>query len=150
MIESVLWLAVGAFTTVCSLAFLFRAHTRVDAAHNWPVAQGTVLYAAIDHGRDGDGAAFRPRLTYRYSVGDRVFLGRRIQFGAEASFDHERKAREVLERYPEGRQLRVRYDPRRPEEAVLEVRLDTAGYWFMAAAGALIAFAGWQGGPALG
>ncbi len=57
MTESVLWLVVGALTTVCSLALLFRAHARTDAAHNWPTADGTVLYAAIDHRRDSDGDA---------------------------------------------------------------------------------------------
>jgi len=80
-------------------------------------------------------------IEYRYSVGDQVYSSSRVKLGAfpRLSFlplgSDRIEGRQYASKYPEGREVTVHYDPRRPERAVLERQLLPFWTLFMLAFG---------------
>jgi hypothetical protein len=74
------------------------------------------------------------RPVYRYRVNGRSYEGRRIMFGPETRYAKEAEAERALDDYKDPT-LTVHYDPRRPQDSVLKVRLDGGEYIFMAVCG---------------
>ena len=115
---------------------------RRQQARHWPQVQGEVRHARLEAVAAGNGGVcFRLRVSYRYFVDGNALLGDRIRFGAEELFDSLWEAESVLTRYEAGKTIAVRYDPRRPEEAVLDVD-EIDGFAFAAAGGAAAALLG--------
>jgi len=123
---------------------------RVAIASHWPTVEGEILEAyLIQRGFDGRGLA--ERVTYRYSVGDRVFVNDRVRFGPQPqrtsivpAYGHPPATTAVAEEYPPGRRMLVRYDPRRPQQSVLHAQPNFAVFVILAAA-AVMLFAGVRG-----
>ena len=107
-------------------------------ALRWPQAHAEIRYARLEEMPAQGGVSFRLQLSYRYEVAGRSLLGNRVRFGAEESFDTLWEAESVLARYEPGRTVLVRYNPRRPEEAVLDVQ-ETDGFAFAVAGGVAVA-----------
>ena len=114
----------GAFVLVIGLVgfFVVRQWRTARASRSWPVAAGTVLSGEIkavtERSSDGETTISVPHLRYAYEVDGRRFEGERIRFGRIR--ESERGARKILERYPVGAGVEVRYDPANPAEATLE------------------------------
>ncbi len=117
----------------------------------WPGVEGTITAARLQERREevqrGDGTArtvisFEPQVEYRYAVEGKDYTGRRIS-PAEKQYARP-LAQKVLERYPEGGAVRVRYDPRRPDEAFLQIGTGWGGIGLLLIGGALIAAAWWM------
>ena len=70
-------------------------------------------------GRREQVEAWQPQVVYHYEVGGRRYTGERL----ESDPAHARMSRsevdELLRDYRPGMSVRVRYDPKRPERAVL-------------------------------
>jgi hypothetical protein len=131
-----LWLVlllVAVFLGVAGLIgyFMMRQLRSALASRNWPAAPGTVLSGTVqalsERHSDGTSTYFVPRLRYAYEVDGRRYEGERIRFGQIR--ESERGARKVLEQYPAGSPVEVRYDPANPAEATLEAK--TAGLGLM-------------------
>lgn len=97
----------------------------VVMAARWPAVDGEIVGAElIRHGptaRD-----LQPRITYRYHVEGRLFVNDRIRIGPQPqrvsiipARDVPLATQSVAGIYRPGRQVRVRYNPRRPDVSVL-------------------------------
>lgn len=106
------------------LFFALRTRRKSAASLNWPSTVGTVISSGVQTNTFTDEYhretySFMPRVEYAYTVNGQEYRGRRLHFGVTESrrrADAEREAN----RYPVGMQVKVYYDPEKPQEAVLE------------------------------
>lgn len=110
-----LWLAGFAFIH-------FRAVAKAKASETWPTTIGKVASSQVlvEESRDGEGATwYNPVIAYTYTAAGRTIEGSRIRF-ANMRRGSQKKAEAVLAPYRAGAPVTVRYNPAKPEEAVLE------------------------------
>lgn len=108
----------------------------------WPVADGRVLSAKVEEYRTsvsrGAGGPrdrmnlYRPVLLYEYAVMGKRFRSSRVAQSPGLDRGVPEFAQAVVERYPSGSAVAVRYNPKRPDESVLEPRVP--GSWIFGAA----------------
>ncbi len=140
------WLAALLFLSI-GLVLLSKAmHFRrvATAAVEWPVAEGVVLATDVikrTSKSDDEFDSYIPRVSYAYAVNGVRYEGDRIRIGLkERGYIREQQARDHVARHPVGAAIAVRYDPKRPESAVLELgQVGAARYLF---AGSLLAAVG--------
>lgn len=109
---------------------------RASASAAWPATAGTIVM-----GRDTLGSTLPDgRLVYAYDVAGRRYYGNRRRFGQVGSPSGSDAAEAVAARYPRGRAVPVRYDPRRPDLAVLEPGVSTEAYLLPGAGLAFLLF----------
>jgi hypothetical protein len=75
---------------------------------------------------------YRPVLLYEYEVAGKRFRGTRIAQSPGLDRGVPEFAQKVIDHYPGGSSVAVRYNPRRPDESVLEPRVP--GSWIFGAA----------------
>ena len=92
-------------------------------SRRWPTTQGQVrsleLVLPLHNRLQG-----RASVLYHYMVDGQTYTGSRVRFGdwlVYSSF----VAREIAGRYPQGRRVTVRYNPRNPQDATLESAVAT-------------------------
>ena len=134
-------LVIGGFG-LAILAIVVSSLREAAAMKRWPVAEGRVLSAKVEEYREsvsrGTGGPrdrmtlYRPVLVYEYEVAGKRFRGSRIAQSPGLNRGLPEFAQKVLDRYPVGRVVAVRYNPRRPDESVLEPRVP--GSWIFGAA----------------
>lgn len=134
-------LVMGGFG-LAILAIVVSSLREAAAMKRWPVAQGRVLSAKVEEYRQstsrGTGGArdrmtlYRPVLLYEYDVAGKRFRGSRIAQSPGLDRGVPEFAQKVVERYPVGSVVAVRYSPKRPDESVLEPRVP--GSWMFGAA----------------
>jgi hypothetical protein len=134
-------LVIGGFG-LAVLAIVVSSLREAAAMKRWPVAEGRVLSAKVEEYRQsvsrGTGGArdrmtlYRPVLVYEYEVAGKRFRGSRIAQSPGLNRGVPEFAQEVVNRYPAGGAVTVRYNPRRPDESVLEPRVP--GSWIFGAA----------------
>lgn len=95
------------------------------ASFYWPTATGTNSHSAVVGEYDSDDERsetlmYSAETHYRCRVGDREYQGEQVSFAGVSSDSWGSAARSITRRYPRGRSVFVRYDPRNPERAVLE------------------------------
>ena len=84
------------------------------ASTSWPAADGRVVYS---HARTG--SAYETMLWYEYFIDQRRYLASNYRNGGNAS-PFRSVAENAAKRYPEGRAVKVYYNPANPAEALLE------------------------------
>ena len=134
-------LVIGGFG-LAVLAIVVSSLREAAAMKRWPVAEGRVLSAKVEKYRQsvsrGTGGPrdrmtlYRPVLVYEYEVAGKCFRGSRIAQSPGLDRGVPEFAEKVVERYPGGSAVAVRYNPRRPDESVLEPRVP--GSWIFGAA----------------
>ena len=134
-------LVIGGFG-LAVLAIVVSSLREAAAMKRWPVAQGRVLSAKVEEYREsvsrGTGGPrdrmtlYRPVLLYEYEVAGKRFRGSRIAQSPGLDCGVPEFAQKVIGRYPVGTAVAVRYNPKRPDESVLEPRVP--GSWILAAA----------------
>ncbi|MBV6402849.1 MAG: hypothetical protein CNIPEHKO_03165 [Anaerolineales bacterium] len=103
---------------VVFLAIIFFTQRKMNAVQGWSSAMGTVLASYLERRRSGDsGSVNYPVVQYSYQVGGQMYQGAKIAPGMEVGGTGAGK---VVNRYPEGAQVIVFYDPNNPSDAVLE------------------------------
>ncbi len=104
---------------------------RASAAVSWPRARGTIT--SSDVRPTVEVGYYVPEVSYRYAVEGTDFTGDAIQ-STRIAYSSETDAREIAARYPIGTEVEVRYDPRDPSSAMLELGPGAArGRMFIAA-----------------
>ena len=111
----------------------------------WPTTSGVIESSEVVRSRDRDGdTLFGADVVYSYTVGDREYESGRIGFGKDFKSSNSSRAYETINRYPEGKEVTVSYDPNRPEVAVLEPGVSFGSYapyivgWIFLIVGCLI------------
>jgi hypothetical protein len=116
-----------------------------QASERWPTTNGIIESSEVVRSRDSDGdTMFGADVVYSYTVGDREYESGRIGFGKDFKSSDSSRAYETINRYPEGKEVTVSYDPDRPEVAVLEPGVSFGSYapyifgWIFLIVGCLI------------
>jgi hypothetical protein len=134
---ALLLIALG-IVWMAGFAFLhFRAVGKAKASETWPTTIGKIVSSEVrvEESRDDDGATwYNPVVAYSYSAAGRTIEGSRIRF-ANMRRGSQRKAEQVLASYQAGGPVTVRYNPEKPDEAVLETQKPGPLYLVLALGG---------------
>lgn len=102
---------------VIFLAIIIFTQRKMNAVQGWSSAMGTVLSSYLERRSSSDGSTNYPVVQYSYQVGGQSYQGAKIAPGMEVGGTGAGK---VVNRYPQGAQVMVFYDPNNPSDAVLE------------------------------
>jgi hypothetical protein len=111
---------------VIFLAIIVATRRKMNAVQGWSSAMGTVLASYLERRSSSDGSTNYPVVQYSYQVGGQMYQGAKIAPGMEVGGTGAGK---VVNRYPQGAQVMVFYDPNNPTDAVLEKK--SPAQWLM-------------------
>ena len=98
-----------------------RSRVKARESLNWQSATGKVNFTEVQTSTGIDERyRYTPIVYYSYQVGDQTYESTRIALGREYKFALPQKAEEKLAKYPPEREITIYYDPKNPEDAVLE------------------------------
>jgi hypothetical protein len=110
------------------LGIIFFTRRKVSQAASWPSTLGTVILSTIQMRSDSEGGSTAyPVVHYSYQVMGQAYQGRKVMPGPDIGGSGARK---VVERYPEGAQVMVYYNPQKPSDALLERGMPGFIKWF--------------------
>jgi hypothetical protein len=120
---------LGAAAWACGYAVIQFA--RALLARRWPTVEGEIVDARIvqSWGRN-DREYLESAVRYRYDVAGQLYSSNRVRFGqlTPNSWIPTRNfplaAAALARRYPRGKQVRVYYNPRRPDRSILYLTPD--------------------------
>lgn len=113
---------VYAFAGAVALFAIYQFVTALRT-YRWPTTSGTVRGTGVDTSSGSEGSTkYSPEIRYEYEVDDTSYVSSRIAVDDWPSFGSRSRARSWLEEYPDGDEVTVHYDPRRPDRSVLEPR----------------------------
>lgn len=91
------------------------ARRRALRTKQWPWVPGRILSSGLVRENSGETSSMRASVAYAYEVAGRPFQASRVGVGGGKGSDLQ-----IVNRYPVGAQIRVFYDPAKPQSAVLE------------------------------
>ncbi len=90
-------------------------------AESYPIVRGEIVASSIKRSTDSEGdTTYRPIVEFRYNVDGTTYSETGHRYGSFSSSDRGYATR-VVARYPTGSEVPVNYNPRKPNDAVLEV-----------------------------
>ncbi len=92
---------------------------RGAASERWPAAPGRVLSSAVKTHRTTKGTWYEPKIRYEYWADGIHRESNRVAFG-QSRYRYEDEARQVVDAYPAGKDVRVRNAPNRRRVSTLE------------------------------
>ena len=107
---------IGIFFLILTAAQLKNGHRSLS----WPFIGGMVDSSEITHyRRDGGGTTHVPVVVYRFTVGTNTYTSNRIKVAPVGTGKYS-DAKQIIDKYPAGSEVRVYYDPNNPEFGLLE------------------------------
>lgn len=142
-------IASGLLFVVIGGAFAFfgyRSYQLGTQSKAWPVTDGSVIQSEVVKRTRTTGTGTKrhkvvehiPEVAYAYKVDGQSYRSSRITFGAANKLD----AGKTLARYPKGKHIQVFYNPRKPDQAVLEPGADSTVSLVFIGLGVGLAFMG--------
>ncbi len=95
-------------------------------AKSWPTAKGRIIKSRVEELRTSSKiriARLCLNLDYLYLVGNQVFEGHRLNSGWRC-FASENYIKNILKKYPVGKNVLVHYNPQKPQISLLEPGLN--------------------------
>jgi hypothetical protein len=138
---------IGGLALLTALAGLLWLR-QAGQQHRWPTATGTVVSSSVEPYKvlqqgGSSGATmtlYRPAVVYGYEVDGRRYESNQITPGEAFGSSAPEPAERTVRRYPVGRAITPRYNPRNPAESVLEIGWGGAFVlWLLAAVFAALA-----------
>lgn len=106
----------------------------------WPTTEAQIVESRVVRTSSQNATHYRPVIKYRYVVNGVEYNGDSIRF-INFGYDDEKEARQVVERFPVGQKVELRFQSSNPKMSVLDAGLHQSD-WLPASAGmALIAVA---------
>ena len=133
--------AVVAGGVLCGIA-LYKGW-RCWSAGAWPTVPGEVIHSDTEDQEsepDGDGSTttrYRAWVRYRYQVNGKAYVGRHVSRGFEWHW-FAWTARQVANRYPVGKRVRVHFRAADPADSTLETGVTLASILVLSAGIALM------------
>lgn len=105
-----------------------RSDPRAVSGAEWPTALATVIYTEVAvetrrNRRGKEAVRYIPVVAYEYEVDGETYQAARLRFGDSSQPSMEAATR-TIEQFPVGAGIEVRYDPKAPNEAAVEVDPD--------------------------
>ena len=120
----------GAFSLIGWL-MLMQGCEQLRQAHaieRWPTTVGTIMAVDVQVVDGGEGARWRPQVTYAYAVNGRVITATRITPGKAPNIKDEIEARDYVGQYLPQTPVKVHYNPAEMTESVLEPATPRSAY----------------------
>lgn len=137
----VFWMGLASIFVLIGLGIaIFGFVTMIQAKESpsWPTTEGVITTSKMKSWLDDDGdRMYGADIVYDYRVGGSQLTGRNVKFG-KVSTNRSSDAEKVLQKYPEGAQVEVFYNPDEFEVSVLEPGVH-ASTWFMPVFGLVFA-----------
>jgi hypothetical protein len=115
---------VGAFFALIGICFFYlsiRDLIRAKASVDWPTSPGKVLSSSVVQKRESEGDTYYcVEVVYEFNVNNTTYSGKRISYGDGYHSDPSR-AQEIVNRYPQDKNVTVHYMPSNPKVCLLEV-----------------------------
>lgn len=89
------------------------------ASRSWPCTTCTIQSSRIELEDDSGSIRYAPRVTYCYQVDGAELCSDRIRFACESQNDR-RTVQRTISRYRKGARALVYYNPKHPQQSVLE------------------------------
>jgi hypothetical protein len=129
-VDGIGWLGIfvatlGIAMVVWGLNSRSKANALVAAAQAWPVVPGTITATDILRGGTNRAPTFSPVARYEYEVDGRKYYGDRLRPGY-VKVGSRGAADRMLQPYPAGAVVPVRYDPTAPSSSLLELKTSSA------------------------
>ena len=116
----------GACVIVLGLVYIVTTiltQRSFQGAGNWPKTTGEVLRAFVyrhERRTTGGFVTYTPVVEYAYTVDGERYTSLRRDFAPTSAFEDEREAQKVVADAPVGHEVKVRYNPHFPQQAVLK------------------------------
>ncbi len=131
------FIVVGALT----LYFGGRGVYRAKESVSWPAAEGRIQNSSVEyHKGSKGGGTYHAEIRYTFDVDGQTRSGNDVAFGDYGSSSSSH-AQGIVNRYPEGRVVSVRYLASDPDVSVLEPGIK-AQSWFLPGFGVIFLLAG--------
>jgi hypothetical protein len=120
----------GAFSLIGWL-MLMQGYEQLRQAHaieRWPTTVGTILGVDVQAVDGGEGARWRPQVTYAYTVNGRMITATRITPGKAPNIRDELQVRDYVGRYLPQTPVTVHYNPAEITESVLQPATPRSAY----------------------
>lgn len=114
----------------------------------WPIAEAVVSKVEMtsqttrDTRRQSSTTTYHANLTFRYAVNGREYTTDQVRWGQTLGSGDPTEAVVLALSYPEGRRVRVHYNPSQPDEAVVKPGLTGSAFLLPGAALAFLLFLG--------
>lgn len=88
----------------------------------WHETTGVIEHSEVVVIQDPDGAGFQPDIRYAYEIDKNVYNGSKVLYGGKTIYTLEtmKAAKDVTQKYPKGKKVKVYYNPKDPHSSVLE------------------------------
>lgn len=122
LIMKFIWIGAGVFAGILLLATVVKLR-EVWRCRNWLTTSGRIVTSKVESrpctgvGEKAGTMGNFPLVTFEYTVRGRLFQGSRISVGEQAA---DVGVESMLDKYPQGAEVDVYYNPDDPEESVLE------------------------------
>ena len=114
------WISlVTSLVGVGAAAYGVRKVLHANESHEWPSVKGTVLSSKVVTDEAVDGLHHRPSVHFEYRIGRRRFEGDEVGFDP-GGMSYAQAHRAVADRFSDGAEVEVFYNPQDEYEAVLE------------------------------
>lgn len=106
-------------------------YTGAKASENWPSTDGVVVSSKVEVD-EGKSADQEPRYTavvmYKYNIKGYEYTADKVSYSLKSSLKQS-DANRVIDRYPQGKKVKVYYNPDKHHIAVLEPGMASASYF---------------------
>ena len=120
---------------------VFMGMRKSKESRQWPAASGKITESATQGSfeQTGRGGMWieRPKLSYTYTVDSKEYEGHSIGV-AEMGSASKQDAQEKIAPYPVGKEVMVFYNPRNPDEAILEKQSGANTFVFLGIVGTIL------------
>jgi Protein of unknown function (DUF3592) len=113
--------ALGIGMVLWGLTQRSKANALVGEAQSWPTVPGTITATQIVQGGTNRNPTFAPMVRYEFEVDGGKHLGERLRPGY-VKVGSRGTAERMLEPFPVGASVPVRYDPADPGSSLLELK----------------------------
>jgi hypothetical protein len=118
------------FLAVGGIGVLMFAATKYFSGQDtakWPTVQGSIIRSGITQQKMRSrqtgtiGVSYGLDLAYEYSVENKRFVGQDVMYGEKGWWGGTDKdaVRTAAKRFPQSKQVKVYYNPKKPQQAVL-------------------------------
>ena len=100
---------------------------KAKASSAWPTTGGKVITSKVEKHKKTSGSTrkrrrsttYKAQVLYEYTVDGIRYSSKKVSFG-EYSSSNPTHARQIINRYPEGKNVKVYFNPDKPNVSVLE------------------------------
>lgn len=121
LLAACLFIFGGSYLMILGIKRIRLAH----ATKTWTKTWGKITQSRMETGTDSDGdPVYKPIIKYTYTVMGQEFQGNQVYFQVMKSITYSGNnlsfTEKMTNKYPPGKTVEVFYNPRKPQQAVLE------------------------------